>query len=303
MFVWYNLFLFNINNLLSCKMKLNIHNFFTHLIVHPFDAEKNDRKSVLVASIALGIFSLFAVHLACLIYRFFAKKVEVPSQKDLQASKVAEESSIKSKPPSKTVKKEGRPIEEEPTPLAEKSFGSAKVRVYQADLLKHEVDAIVNPANTRLQGGGGLDGIIGSAAGRSIYDECASQLKEKKITACNTGDAYITGSGRLSSRGIKHVIHAVGPRGSTTDGDRLLKSAYMNSLLRAHEEGLTSIALPCISIGIFNFNPTRAAEISYQAIHEFFRQHPDTSVRDVRLSYWTGDKDVESMTKILDLFY
>lgn len=282
-------------------MRLDLHNFFTHLIIHPFEADKGYRKMTLAASVAAGVFSLCTAHIGCLIYKFFAKKVDAPSQQDSRASQVAEESGVRTRPPSKPVARREHSPESEPIRLAEKTFGPAIVRVYQADLLKHQVDAIVNPAKTTLNGGGGLDGIIGRAAGRSIYDECARQLKEKNLSSCNTGDAYITGPGKLASRGIKHVIHAVGPKGTTKDGDRLLKNAYANSLLRAHEKGLESIALPGISIGIFKFNPTRAAELSYEAIAEFFQEHSETTIRDVRLSYWTGAQDVESMTRMLEL--
>ncbi|CCB91795.1 UPF0189 protein ymdB [Waddlia chondrophila 2032/99] len=275
-------------------MKLDFSNFFTHLIFHPFDADtKNERKFALVSSIALGIFSLFTVHLGCLIYGFFARKVDHPSPSDESVSKVAKEHGIG------TQKSQTQKFE--PVLLAEKTFGSARLQIYQGDLLEQKVDAIVNPANTKLRGGGGVDGIIGRAAGKSIYDECVVQLKSKGLNSCNIGDAYITGSGKLNEKGIKHVIHAVGPRGSTPDGDRLLKAAYTNSLLRADENHLETIAFPAISIGIFNFNPKRAAELAFETVSNFFDEHPDTSVKEVRLFYWTSPKDVASKNRMLEL--
>lgn len=273
-------------------MELNTVNFFTHLIFHPSDAEtKKQQKIALISSIAIGILSLFTVHLVCAVIRFFIKKSENHSTTEEKTGEVAEE---------KVVPKQREEINPGQL-MGEKSLSHLTVKVYQGDLLNQQVDAIVNPANTSLQGGGGVDGLIKRAAGSSIYKECKHQLEVKGLSACNTGDAYITGSGKLQEKGINHVIHAVGPRGSTADGDRLLKAAYTNSLLRAHEKGLKSIAFPAISIGIFGYDPSRAAVLAYEAIEEFDREHPDTTLKNVRLVFWTGENDQLSLLKMLSL--
>lgn len=275
-------------------MELNTVNFFSHLIFHPFDAEtKTEKRIALIASIALGIFSLFTVHLACALYRFFAKRVDESPSVEQVVQQVEEEIPME--------RSRKQILMNAGTLLGQKVLSHLTIAVCQGDLLKQKVDVIVNPANTSLQGGGGVDGLIGNAAGRTIYQECKQQLQAQGLTRCQTGDAYITGSGKLDSRGIKHVIHAVGPLGSTVDGDRLLKEAYKNSLLRAHENQLTSIAFPAISIGIFGFNPSRAAELAYEAIEEFDREHPRTTVKVVRLVFWTGENDQASCRKMLDL--
>lgn len=275
-------------------MELNTVNFFSHLIFHPFDAEtKTERRIALIASIALGIFSLFTVHFACALYRHFSKRGDESRPVEQEVRQVAEEIPM-ARPREQILMNPG-------TLLGQKVLSHFTIAVYQGDLLKQEVDAIVNPAKTSLQGGGGVDGLIGRAAGRAIYQECKNQLQEKGLTRCQTGDAYITGPGMLNERGIKHVIHAVGPSGTTSEGNRLLKDAYTNSLLRAHENQLTSIAFPAISIGIFGFDATLAADLAYEAIRDFDRQHPDTTIRNVRLVFWTGEKDQMSCLRMLEL--
>ena len=86
------------------------------------------------------------------------------------------------------------------------------------DITAVSADAIVNAANSRLAGGGGVDGAIHRAGGPSIMAEC------KRIGACPTGSAVITGAGALHA---KHVIHAVAPiyAGQPRDAE-LLASAY-----------------------------------------------------------------------------
>ena len=171
------------------------------------------------------------------------------------------------------------------------SDGEIQVKIFLGDLLKQDnVDAIVNPANTGLKGGGGVDGLIGKAAGESIYEE----LKKEKG---KTGEAYITGSGKLEKKkGIKHVIHAIGP---SVEKKNLLRNAYYNSLLRAHENNLESIAFPAISIGIFNYPPEKAARVALNAVKRFIEEHPETTLKDIRLVYFDdgtcrSNKDVTS---------
>lgn len=136
-----------------------------------------------------------------------------------------------------------------------REVGGGVLELREGDITLLRVDAIVNAANSQLQLGAGVAGAIRRRGGSSIQAEC------DRIGHCPVGGAVVTGGGELYAR---HVIHAVGPiwgRQSPEESDRLLVSATRESLSRAGEHGLDSIALPSISTGIYGFPLERAAEI------------------------------------------
>lgn len=130
------------------------------------------------------------------------------------------------------------------------------------DITKETTDAIVNAANTRLAGGAGVDGAIHRAGGPAIMEEC------RKIGGCPTGRAVITTGGNLKA---KFVIHTVGPiyRGGTQNEEKLLRSAYWESLQLALQNNLQSISFPAISTGIYSYPLKEAAKVALNTSTEF----------------------------------
>ncbi|KAF8556198.1 A1pp-domain-containing protein [Imleria badia] len=141
-----------------------------------------------------------------------------------------------------------------------------QVSLYNGDITKLEIDAIVNAANSTLRDGGGVDGAIHRAAGPELLEEC------RTLNGCKTGDAKITGGYNLPA---KHVIHTVGPVYSpdqTTHCERLLESCYKLSLQLAVANGCETIAFPCISTGVYGYPIRHATKVALKSVRELLEK-------------------------------
>jgi O-acetyl-ADP-ribose deacetylase (regulator of RNase III) len=138
-------------------------------------------------------------------------------------------------------------------------IGDAKLELVQGDITEQDVDAVVNAANARLAGGGGVDGAIHRKGGSEIMEAC------RRIGGCPTGSAVATTAGKLPAR---HVIHAVGPvyrDGASGEADSLA-SAYTEALRVAREESARRIAFPSLSTGAYGFPVEEAAAIAVETV-------------------------------------
>lgn len=163
------------------------------------------------------------------------------------------------------------------------------VDVAIGDITTVDTDAIVNAANETLRGGGGVDGAIHRAAGLKMIEELIREYPEGMAT----GDAVITYGYDLPAM---YVIHTAGPRYKVLGQDHpaLLASCYQRCLEEADRLGLTSIAFPAISTGIYEYPKDEAAAISLRTILNFEAQ----SLKEVLLVF-LDEEDAAETRKLL----
>ncbi len=147
-------------------------------------------------------------------------------------------------------------------------INAASLALVRGDITRERVDAIVNAANERLMGGGGVDGAIHRAGGPAIAAEC-SGIRARQ-GGCPTGKAVITSGGNLQAR---HVIHTVGPvwRGGSAGEAELLAGCYRESLGLAVGHGLRTIAFPSISTGVYGYPLAAAATVALDTVKQFLQ--------------------------------
>ncbi len=162
--------------------------------------------------------------------------------------------------------------------------GQGAIVLVQGDITRQQVDVIVTAANAGLRGGGGVDAAVHGAAGPELLQAC------RAIGGCPTGSAVITPAFNLRSNGVRHVVHAVGPiwHGGGEGEEDDLRGAYRRSLELADENGLTSIAFPSISTGVYGFPIDRAAPIAVDTARAFLEAGPSSVARVVFVLFDAG---------------
>ena len=144
-----------------------------------------------------------------------------------------------------------------------------QLEIVHGNIIKSEVDAIVNAANAELTSGDGVDGAIRDAGGEEINSACKKIIESEGV--CPRGEAVITIGGKLPA---EYVIHTVGPiwQGGDDHEAEVLARCYKNSLRLAVEKGIQSIAFPSISTGNYRYPVGKAAHVALTAVKEFVEQ-------------------------------
>ena len=181
---------------------------------------------------------------------------------------------------------------------------NSQLFLWQGDITRLKVDAIVNAANSQMLGCWAplhncIDNCIHSAAGIQLRQECY-ELMQAQGHDEQTGLAKITLGYNLPA---KHVIHTVGPiisQGSlpTKEQEEQLASCYRSCLDIAVANLLKSIAFCCISTGVFNFPNLRAAEIAIATVKEWIFEHQDSSISQIVFNVFL-DKDYDIYRRLL----
>ncbi|MCL5874977.1 MAG: macro domain-containing protein [Candidatus Dependentiae bacterium] len=183
------------------------------------------------------------------------------------------------------------------------------ITLCSGNITQAQVDAIVNAANESLLAGGGVCGAIFAAAGKAqLQAECDAYpiLCGTNMVRCSTGQAKITSSCRLLNKGIKYIIHAVGPDCRTItdekEQDALLRSTYENALALADHHGITSIAFPFISSAIYAFPKERAARIALETVMQYTLEHKNsTHLKQINFVLFSPD-DYELFDETIIIF-
>ncbi len=149
------------------------------------------------------------------------------------------------------------------------------VQLIKGDITAIEVDGIVNAANSKLIGGGGVDGAIHRAGGPGIMDEL-KEIRESQ-GGCPVGEAVITTAGRLPAGKVIHTVGPVWSGGDKGEAEKL-ENAYLNSLKIAEKHNLKSISFPNISTGVYGYPKDKAAEIAIRTIKNYL---PSTNLEKI----------------------
>jgi O-acetyl-ADP-ribose deacetylase len=157
-----------------------------------------------------------------------------------------------------------------------------RIEIVVGDIVHEQVDAIVNAANSSLQGGGGVDGAIHRAAGPALAKA------GRKLAPCPTGEARATPAFDLPDP-IKHVIHTVGPvwNGGASGEDEQLASCYRRCLEVADDLRARSVAFPAISTGVYSYPVSEAASVAIRATRDALDAHP--GVEEARFWLFSDD--------------
>ena len=174
--------------------------------------------------------------------------------------------------------------------------------IWQGDITRLAVDAIVNAANSQMLGcfipmHTCIDNCIHTFAGVQMRAECARQMKQLKSRYGRdyeqpTAVPMLTDAFNLPAKKVIHIVGPIVQNVLTPDLEKDLADCYQNTLDICLKNGLKSAAFCCISTGVFHFPNERAAEIAVQTVTNWLSQHPGTMERVVFNVFKDEDKTI-----------
>jgi O-acetyl-ADP-ribose deacetylase (regulator of RNase III) len=164
-----------------------------------------------------------------------------------------------------------------------------RVEVVHGDITRERVDAIVNAANAELEGGGGVDGAIHKAGGRSILAECREIVAQRGPLV--GGEAVATTAGKLAARMVIHVAGPIWDDGKSGEPEHLA-ACYRSALELAIDRGAGSVSFPSISTGVYGYPFEAATRVAMEEVGKVLQ--PEGVGLLVRLVYFSRDEALEA---------
>lgn len=161
-----------------------------------------------------------------------------------------------------------------------------RITAVEGDLTTQQVDAVVNAANRRMRGGGGVDGAVHAAGGPEVLEDCRRRFPD----GLPTGGAGWTTAGRMPAR---WVIHVVGPNRHRGETDRsLLVSCYARAIAVADELGARTVAFSLVGAGVYGWSRAESVAAALEAF-EAAAGAGGTQVEEARLVAWGAPAHAE----------
>lgn len=177
-----------------------------------------------------------------------------------------------------------------------------RLSIWQGDITRLRTDAIVNAANSQMQGcfiplHGCIDNCIHTAAGVQLRLDCANRMRRLRL---EHGEDYeqptavpmLTDAYNLPAKKVIHIVGPIVQFELTAELEKDLADCYTRTLDMCLENGLRTVAFCCISTGVFRFPNQRAAEIAVQTVKKWLSEHSDAMDRIVFNVFKDTDKSI-----------
>lgn len=176
------------------------------------------------------------------------------------------------------------------------------ISIWQGDITRLAVDAIVNAANSQMLGcfvpmHTCIDNCIHSFAGIQLRAECSRQMSELRIRYGKdyeqpTAVPMLTDAYNLPAKKVIHIVGPIVRYGLTPELEKSLADCYRNTLDMCLDNGLKSVAFCCISTGVFHFPNRRAAEIAVDTVTKWLSEHDWQMERVIFNVFKDDDRDI-----------